>query len=99
MARGLLIEIGTEEIPATYLKEAAEGFKNSMLSLFRERNLSHGEVKLYFTPRRIALVVEELDEREPDREEEVKGPPEKIAYKDGEPTQALLGFCLSLIHI
>ncbi len=95
MARGLLIEIGTEEIPATYLKEAAEGFKNSMLSLFRERNLSHGEVKLYFTPRRIALGVEELEEREPDRKEEVKGPPEKIAYKDGEPTQALLGFCKS----
>ena len=46
-------------------------------------------------PRRLAVVIEGLPQRQPDREEEVKGPPAKAAFKDGQPTKAAVGFAKS----
>lgn len=70
----LLFEIGCEELPATACREAAEQLRERWLPAF-------GEGTVYVGPRRLALHVPELPEREPD--EWVKGPPEKLRDKAG----------------
>ena len=44
------------------------------------------------TPRRLALLIEGIPQQQPDREEEIKGPPASAAFKDGKPTKAAQGF-------
>jgi len=50
------------------------------------------EITIYGTPRRLAVLIEGLEEKQPDREEEIKGPPISSAFKDGKPTPAAEGF-------
>jgi glycyl-tRNA synthetase beta chain len=57
-----------------------------------ERGLEPSEVETAFTPRRLLLLARGLPEREPDREEQLVGPPVAVAFKDGQPTPAALGF-------
>ena len=95
MAEKLLIEIGTEEIPSSYIDTAIEGFKRELTTLFDNRGLSYGDVETYATPRRLALLVDALQERQEDRVIEIKGPPESVAFKDGELTEQGKGFARS----
>jgi glycyl-tRNA synthetase beta chain len=91
--KGLLFEIGAEEIPASYIKPALEQMKAATEAFLQEHRLSHGGVRTEGTPRRLALMVAELQERQEDLSEEVMGPPVKAAYgPDGKPTQVALGF-------
>src|SRR5262249_27910069 len=64
--------------------------------LFEElmaRGLGPRQVETGYTPRRLVVAFSGLPEKEPDREEEVLGPPVRAAYnKDGEPTPAFHGF-------
>jgi len=88
MAKDLLFEIGTEEIPA-----ALEGFLRKGLE---SRKLSFKAIRTLGTPRRLTLIVEGLDEKQADAVIEVKGPQLKAAYDaSGKPTGALLGFAKS----
>ena len=58
-----------------------------------EAGLAHGELLLYATPRRLAVRVQALSSRQPDREIELRGPPAKIAFDaDGKPTKAAEAF-------
>ena len=95
MAEKLLIEIGTEEIPSSYIDTAIEGFKRELTTLFDNRGLSYGDVETYATPRRLALLVNAIQERQEDRVIEIKGPPESVAFKDGKLTEQGKGFARS----
>ena len=91
--RDFLLEIGTEELPASYLDMALEWLSSKASRRLEELRLSHGKILSWGTPRRIALVVEDVAEVQPDREEEVLGPPERVAFDErGNPTKAAVGF-------
>jgi len=91
--KSLLFEIGAEEIPASYIQPALDQMKAAAEAFFHEMRLSHGGVRTEGTPRRLALMVADLQERQEDLSEEVMGPPVKAAYgPDGKPTQVALGF-------
>ena len=96
MPHELLFEIGTEEIPAGFLMPALAEMKNIMTRKLDELALPHGEITTVGTPRRMTICVTDLAEQQPDRDEEVLGPPKKAAFdKDGNPTKAAIGFAKS----
>ena len=90
-----LLEVGTEELPASFVSEAIEQWKNKIPAELKEQFLENDGVEFYGTPRRLALLIRGLLERQPDREEEAKGPPAKAAFKNGKPTKAATGFAAS----
>ncbi len=93
----LLFEIGAEEIPARFLPGAMENLKASARRHFEENGVTFSALDVFATPRRLALMVQGLPDRQPDRVREVFGPPKKIAFdKEGNPTKALTGFADSL---
>jgi len=86
-------ELLTEEIPAWMHDTAAATLTLRLSKLVEEIGGEAGSVCVNTTPRRIAVMLAKLPERESDRELEVKGPPKKAAYDaSGNPTQALNGF-------
>jgi glycyl-tRNA synthetase beta chain len=94
VSRDLLFEIGVEELPAGYIPPALEQLERGIAAGLEELRLEHGAVRTWATPRRLALWVEALAERQPDRDEEVQGPAARVAWDaEGRPTKALLGFC------
>ncbi|HEY9737174.1 MAG TPA: glycine--tRNA ligase subunit beta [Trichocoleus sp.] len=90
-----LLEVGTEELPASFVSEALKQWEARILPELKEHFLEPGSIAFYGTPRRLALLIEGLPERQADREEEVKGPPAQAAFKDGKPTKAAEGFARS----
>jgi glycyl-tRNA synthetase beta chain len=95
MSVELLFEIGTEEIPAGYLEDASNQLKSLAEAALKENriDIDGGDILVYYTPRRIALVCAGLAERQEDYTQEVMGPPRKSAYdQDGKPTRAATGF-------
>jgi len=93
IARDLILEIGTEEIPARFIPEGLKQLQRTAGELFKEQGLIFREILTYGTPRRLVMLVSELEEKQPDREEQVKGPSKKAAFDDqGKPTKAGLGF-------
>ncbi len=87
-----LLEVGTEELPAADLDTALEQLRAAVPQLLNDLRLTHGEVRVLGTPRRLAVLVEDLAPRQADVEEQVKGPPAKAAFRDGQPTRAAEGF-------
>ncbi len=90
--RELLLEVRCEEIPA---RMVAQGMRQLATRFFEElvaAKLVPEEVITGFTPRRLMLCLKGLPEREPDRHEQIVGPPASAAWKDGVPTAALQGF-------
>ncbi len=92
----LLLEIGTEEIPASYIDPALEFLADSARTSLRNWRISHGAVHKWGTPRRLVLMVEDVSESQPDLDQEILGPPERVAFDpQGQPTKAALGFARS----
>jgi len=92
----LLFELGTEEMPALEVPRLGEALKTGVKDELAARRLRHGSIDLYYTPRRIAIIVHELAPRQEDRVEAVKGPPVAVAFdRDGNLTQAALGLAAS----
>jgi glycyl-tRNA synthetase beta chain len=88
-----LLEVRSEEIPARMLEPGVRELATRVFEDLMARNLAPREVETGYTPRRLVLVLTGLPEREPDREEQVMGPPVRAAFApDGKPTPALLGF-------
>lgn len=87
-----LFEVGTEELPATFAQEALKQWQALIPTALSEQFLTPKSVTVYATPRRLATLIEGLPERQPDREEEVKGPPATAAFQNGKPTKAAEGF-------
>ena len=96
MHHELLLEIGTEEIPAGYIMPALIQLRETISTRLRELALSHGAIRTAATPRRLTVAVSDLLAQQPDREEEVLGPPKKAAFDAaGNPTPAAIGFAKS----
>lgn len=94
--RDLLIEIGTEELPPKALKKLSDAFTSGIIEGLNKAELSHGTVKSYATPRRLALLVHNLDTAQSDRAVEKRGPALQAAFDgDGNPTKATEGFARS----
>ncbi|MCF3581351.1 glycine--tRNA ligase subunit beta [Planktothrix agardhii 1811] len=87
-----LLEVGTEELPATFVETAIQQWKQKIPASLKEQFLSVESVQVWGTPRRLAVLIEGLPSQQPDREEEIKGPPASTAFKDGKPTPAAEGF-------
>lgn len=93
MAKDFLLEIGTEELPAKFIPGSMEQLNGQAHKLLGELRLDFSSVEVYATPRRLALLVSDLAEKQTDLSLEVKGPAVKAAYdQDGNPTKAAQGF-------
>src|SRR5262245_33361757 len=94
MDRELLIEIGCEEIPASWLPSLTRDVAKRLDARLADARLeTDARAESYSTPRRLTARVAKLAERQTDHEELVTGPPVSAAYKpDGEPTPAATGF-------
>jgi glycyl-tRNA synthetase beta chain len=89
----LLIEIGLEEVPAHYVTDAMNQFTEKVTKWLEDKKLSYGIVKSYSTPRRLAVLVKDVADKQPDIEEEAKGPARKIALdENGNWSKAAIGF-------
>ncbi|MCG6878091.1 MAG: glycine--tRNA ligase subunit beta [Deltaproteobacteria bacterium] len=94
MTAELLLEIGTEEIPAGYLENGLEELKRLAGDCLRENRIDlTGGLDVYGTPRRLVLIARGVSKKQQDLTQEVTGPPKKVAYdKNGAPTKAAAGF-------
>ncbi|MFB5662096.1 glycine--tRNA ligase subunit beta [Alteribacillus sp. HJP-4] len=88
-----LLEIGLEEMPARFVSEAMNQLKEKTETWLHENRLDFSSVEAFSTPRRLAVRVNELAEKQADKIEEARGPAKKIALdSDGAWTKAALGF-------
>ncbi|MGH1472030.1 MAG: glycine--tRNA ligase subunit beta [Cellvibrionaceae bacterium] len=93
MSNDLLIEIGTEELPPMSLKRLAIAFNDNVTAALKEKEIPFSTSRWFATPRRLAVVVEKLENQGPDKEIESQGPPVAAAKdKDGNWTKAAIGF-------
>ncbi|MFS0861594.1 glycine--tRNA ligase subunit beta [Fredinandcohnia sp. 179-A 10B2 NHS] len=91
--RDLLIEIGLEEMPARFVTDAMNQLSDKVTGWLMENNISFEQVKGYSTPRRLAVLVTDVAEKQEDVELEAKGPASKIALdQDGNWSKAAIGF-------
>ena len=90
----LLLEIGTEEIPSTYLNRGLEEFGHLAKDYLREnRIVVEGSISTYGTLRRLVLVGKAIADKQEDTIQEITGPPKKAAFdEEGNPTKAAFGF-------
>ncbi|MGG4092754.1 glycine--tRNA ligase subunit beta [Paenibacillus lautus] len=96
MSKDLLFEIGLEEVPARFLRAAMEQLQDKLVKWLDASRIGHGEVTAYATPRRLAVWVQNVADKQEDVSEEVKGPSRKIALDDsGQWSKAALGFAKS----
>ncbi|MEH2165251.1 MAG: glycine--tRNA ligase subunit beta [Nostoc sp.] len=89
---GFLLEVGTEELPASFLSDALIQWRERIPQSLEANSLQVESVQVYGTPRRLAVLIKGLPSQQADREEEIKGPPAQAAFKDGQPTAAAAGF-------
>ncbi len=85
--KDLLIEIGTEELPAGAILRAVDHLKEKLHHI-----LQREDIQTFATPRRLAFFVKNFQNIAPEREETIYGPPVKVAYEEGKPTRSLLAF-------
>lgn len=89
----LLIELGTEELPPKALKSLGLSFRDGIVAGLAQRELGHGEVQWFASPRRLAVQIAEVQLRSADKEIEALGPPADRAKDDaGNWTPAAAGF-------
>ena len=89
----LLLEIGTEEIPAKFMPQALAELAKITKEKLDENRLGYGKINAWGTPRRLSLYVYDLAETQSDLAEEVRGPAVKAAFdQEGKPTKAAIGF-------
>jgi len=95
-SRDLLIELGTEELPPKALKKLIQAFEAGIKQGLEKAELSFDSIRSYAAPRRMAVVVDGLQESQQDRMVERRGPAVAAAFDDeGNPTKAVQGFARS----
>ncbi|MBI5532641.1 MAG: glycine--tRNA ligase subunit beta [Deltaproteobacteria bacterium] len=93
----LLVEIGVEELPASYVENALHVLPELVKKRLGQLRLKHGDLRVFGTPRRVALLVEGLAVRQDDLSEKLQGPSAKVAFdKDNKPTRAAEAFASKL---
>jgi glycyl-tRNA synthetase beta chain len=96
MPKTLLLEIGAEELPSSFVDAALAAMPALAKTKLEALRLAHGNIRALGTPRRLTLLVEGVAEKQPDLDEEVIGPPETAGFKDGKPTKAAEAFATKL---
>ncbi|CAI8394174.1 MAG: Glycine--tRNA ligase beta subunit [Cyanobium sp. ARS6] len=92
MANTFLLEIGTEELPADFVRSALQQLERRVRTDLKELRLDHGHLSVTGTPRRLLVQISDLIDSQPDLEEDRKGPPVSQALVDGQPGPAAIGF-------
>src|SRR5512135_2730976 len=93
MAQALLLEIGTEELPASFVAAGVDALPGLLKTKLAELRLTHGSIASAGTPRRLVVWAEDVAERQPDLDEQVLGPPARVAFDaEGKPTKAAQSF-------
>lgn len=93
----LLLEIGVEELPASYVESALVELPELLEKRLAQARLTHAGIEAHGTPRRLAVIVDDLITRQPDLSESVMGPPVRIAFDNtGKPTKAAEAFAKKL---
>jgi glycyl-tRNA synthetase beta chain len=87
-----LLEVGTEELPADFVSSAIAQWQTKIPASLAAEFLEPVTLEYYGTPRRLAVLIKGISDRQADREESIKGPPVRAAFKDGQPTPAATGF-------
>jgi glycyl-tRNA synthetase beta chain len=87
-----LLEVGTEELPAQFVASALAQWRSHIPADLKANVLTSERIEIFGTPRRLALLIHGLPDQQPQQIEEVKGPPAKAAFNNGQPTPAALGF-------
>jgi len=96
MAKDLLLEIGLEEVPARFVRGAMNQLKEKVEKWLADAHIEYGKVEAFATPRRLAVLVRDVAEKQQDIYEEAKGPSRKIALDEqGGWSKAALGFAKS----
>lgn len=96
MQKDLLIEIGTEELPPKALSQLSKAFTDGIVKGLQEARLNMGAVTSFATPRRLAVIIKEVDTQQEDQLIERKGPAVQAAFDaDGNPSKAIQGFARS----
>ena len=89
----MLVEIGTEELPPKALRGLMDAFGQNLQSAIDDARLGHGAVRSYASPRRLAVIIEDLERAQKDRHVTQKGPPVSVAFDDdGKPQPAAKAF-------
>ncbi|MGX2943925.1 glycine--tRNA ligase subunit beta [Enterococcus alishanensis] len=93
MAKNLLLEIGLEEMPAHVVWPAIKQFQTKVAKFLEDHSLTYDTIETFSTPRRLAVRVTNIPDRQEDVQEEVKGPAKKIAQdSEGNWSKAAEGF-------
>ncbi len=96
MSEFLLLEIGTEEIPARFLEPAKEGLSRLVREVFTQSRIAFGDINIQAAPRRMALFVQNVAQKQEETVTVKFGPPFNRAFDEsGNPTKAATGFAKS----
>ncbi|SHF32628.1 glycyl-tRNA synthetase beta chain [Microbulbifer donghaiensis] len=96
MAQDFLVELGTEELPPKALHKLMSAFADGIAQGLKGAELEFGEVKAYAAPRRLAVAVSALADKQQDKQIEKLGPAVQAAFdKEGKPSKAAEGFARS----
>ncbi len=91
--KSFVLELGIEEMPHSDVESILGQLRKGIPLWMQELRLKHGAVRIHATPRRATVWIENLDPKQPDLEELVKGPPASRAFDaEGNPTKAAMGF-------
>lgn len=93
----ILFELGCEELPPKSLKPLRDALQASVTEQLREAEISFDSIKSFAAPRRLAIQIQGISDKQPDRTEQKRGPAIKAAFdSDGNPTRAAMGFAKGL---
>ncbi|OPY14955.1 MAG: Glycine--tRNA ligase beta subunit [Syntrophus sp. PtaB.Bin001] len=96
MSNELLLEIGTEEIPAAFIPKALKDMDSMISKALADERIPYGQVQTFGTPRRLCIAISDVAERQEDQVIEKLGPAKKVSFdSEGNPTKAALGFAKS----
>jgi len=89
----LLVELGTEEVPASMLEDATRQFARLLIDGLHAERLSAETGEVWCTPRRMIVALKSVPKRQEDLMETILGPPRKVSFDaDGKPTRAAIAF-------
>lgn len=94
MEKSLVFEIGTEEVPARFIKGFADEVRDKLISFIIDNRLSStNDCELYYTPRRVIFIKDDVKLKQDDEEKEVVGPPVRVCFdSNGKPLKAFEAF-------
>lgn len=93
MSADFLLELGTEELPPKALKTLIAALQENIVAGLQAQELTYSAIRSFATPRRLAIIVEQLIAVTPEKESAVWGPPKTIAFdSEGKPTKAAIAF-------